>query len=99
MAEETWTTTGTAEARLRSAGRYSNSVEILTTEFEFAIEFSQTVPVRTEQGGLTIDKRFVERVVMSPHHAKAFSTMLGRFVAGFEAQFGDVPLPESLQEK
>ncbi len=99
MTDEAWTTSGAAEARLRSPGRYCNSVEILTTEFEFAIEFSQTVPVRTEQGGLSIDRRFVERVVMSPHHAKAFSTMLSRFVNQFEAQHGPVPLPESLQDK
>jgi hypothetical protein len=79
---------------------YCNSAKIVISFFDFNFEFSQRVPVPGGQAGelSAVSANLIQRIVMSPEHAKAFLELLQRNVAEYEGQFGQikpVPQPES----
>lgn len=71
---------------------YCNNVNILPSLWEFTFEFSQMVPVgQGEDGNPLVSQEPVERLVMSPQHAKAFAEALAQSVNKWEQQFGQLP--------
>ncbi len=84
---------------LYGQSHYSNGVEIFSTQWDFTIEFFHMVPSSSSEPGEqpTITRNMVERIAMSPSHAKAFMSILQGNIAQYEEQFGqlpDHPLPE-----
>jgi hypothetical protein len=77
---------------------YCNNVRITSSFFDFYIEFLQNVPVLVGQTGGPPENspNLVQRIVMSPEHAKALLELLGESVANYEGQFGEIkPKPHS----
>lgn len=71
---------------------YSNSAQIVVSFFDFSFEFNQTVPVESQAGELPgVSTSLVQRIVMSPQHAKAFLNALQQNVDHYEQQFGEIP--------
>ena len=78
--------------------QYSNGAQIVISVWDFNFEFYHVVPIPSEQEGEppTLSRSVVQRVVMSPQHAKAFSEILGQNVAAWEQQYGEIqPPPEN----
>jgi hypothetical protein len=76
---------------------YCNNAKITLSFFDFYIEFLQNVPVLGGQTGVPPENapNLVQRIVMSPEHAKAFLELLGESVANYEKQFGEIkPKPD-----
>lgn len=73
--------------------RYCNGVEIFNTQWDFTMELFHIVPSSApEVGGQpSITRNVVERIVMSPTHAKAFMEILQQNVAQYEQQYGSIP--------
>ncbi len=74
---------------------YSNSVQIQLSSWDLSFEFAQLSFIRNEQEGqpATAAVKAVQRIVMSPQHAKAFSEILRQNVEEWEKQFGEIRLP------
>ena len=84
---------------------YVNGVAITVSPWDFCMMFSRAVPseplsadpeaqlgaVRRE---VPMVGEIVERIVMSPEHAKALAAQLTENVALFEAEFGEIPQPK-----
>jgi hypothetical protein len=79
---------------------YVNGVEILASQWEFTLLFSQISgslqPSQSaaEPGAapdVQVTKTLVGRFAMSPQHAKALVEILRQRVEGYEAQFGALP--------
>jgi hypothetical protein len=80
---------------------YCNNAQILTSSWDFNFEFSQLVPIPSEREGEppVVSKNAVQRIVMSPQHAKAFSNILKQNVEQWEQQFGELsPLSQNPPE-
>ena len=74
--------------------RYCNAVEIRVGAWELQFEFSQLTPVFTGQPPgeeVQLTKQVIERIVMSPQHAKAFQKILNENVSAYEKMFGEFP--------
>ena len=76
---------------------YVNGAEILTSQWEFTLLFSQvSATPRPEQAGAEpayqVTKSLVGRFAMSPQHAKAFVEAMHQNVRSYEEQFGEIPL-------
>jgi uncharacterized protein DUF3467 len=75
---------------------YCNSAKVVISFFDFNFEFSQNVPVYRGQAGdlPAISANPIQRIVMSPEHAKAFLKLLRDSVANYEEQYGEIkPAP------
>ena len=74
---------------------YSNNAQILLSTWDFTFEFSQLALTSSEQEGQPPQASTVgvQRVIMSPQHAKAFSEILRQNVAEWERQFGEIRVP------
>lgn len=73
-------------------GRYCNNVQIIHSLWDFNFEFAQMAPIpRGENEPPEVAHNLVERIVMSPQHAKAFLAVLAQNVEQWEEQFGELP--------
>ena len=79
---------------------YCNNVNILPSFWDFTFEFSQMVPLgQQEDGSPLLSHEPVERLVMSPQHAKAFSEALVNSINQWEQQFGQLPTMNTSEER
>lgn len=77
----------------RVAGSYCNNVNILNSQWDFMFDFGQLVPVASDgEGNMQVELRHIERILMSPAHAKAFLRVLETNVSGWEERFGEIDL-------
>jgi len=76
---------------------YSNRVQIQLSSWDFNLEFAQLLIVPNEQEGqpATVAVNAIQRIIMSPHHAKAFLEILRQNVEEWEKQFGEIRLVTS----
>ncbi len=65
---------------------YSNTVIISHTQYEVVLDFIQILPSDPRA-------RVLERVVMTPAHAKMFLQALNENMTRYEARFGAINLP------
>jgi hypothetical protein len=74
---------------------YSNNVNILTSTWDITFEFSQLSLTASQEENQppVVSADVVQRIVMSPQHAKAFSEVLRQNVSQWEQQFGEIRLP------
>lgn len=78
------------------AGKYCNSVNIINSSWEFMFVFAQLVPVGVdEDGDFQIEAVPIERLLMSPQHAKAFLRVLTENLAKWEATYGEIQTTET----
>jgi len=66
---------------------YANSVDILTSAYDFIMTIGQMLPSGE-------DKVLVQqqaRIIMSPQHLKAFAGLLAQKVREYEAEVGLIP--------
>lgn len=73
-----------ADAQLKA--NYSNTVVISHTQQEVVFDFVQIVPSDSRA-------RVLDRVIMTPAHAKMFLQALAENVHGYEAKFGALSVP------
>ncbi len=66
---------------------YSNLVLITHTPSEFVLDFARVLPNAPHN-------KVYARMIMTPLHAKLLLRALGENVAKFEAQFGEITVPE-----
>jgi len=76
---------------------YSNRVQIQLSSWDFNFEFAQLLIVPNDQEGqaATVAVNAIQRIVMSPQHAKAFLEILRQNVEEWEKQFGEIQLVSS----
>jgi hypothetical protein len=85
---------------LTGPSAYCNSAQIVVSFFDFNFDFNQTVPVQAEEGELpAVSTNLVQRIVMSPQHAKAFLNALQQNVDHYERQFGQIPPAPQLPQE
>jgi hypothetical protein len=74
---------------------YSNNVQLLLSSWDITFEFSQFALIPSEEEGQppVASKIIVQRIVMSPQHAKAFLNILSENLDAWERQFGEIQLP------
>lgn len=79
---------------------YANDVTIAGSLYEFLFILSTNTPVGQVRDGQpsAIEKKNVVYLRMSPQHAKAMMALLAGNVAGYEQQFGKLPLPPEIQK-
>jgi hypothetical protein len=65
---------------------YSNTVVISHTQHEVVFDFVQVVPSDPRA-------RVLDRVIMTPAHAKMFLQALAENVARYEGRFGNISVP------
>lgn len=65
---------------------YANTVIISHTQFEVVLDFIQILPSDPRA-------RVLERIIMTPTHAKMFLQAMAENVARYEARFGVIPMP------
>ena len=72
---------------------YCNSVQISTSPWDITLELSVLVPIPADQpnGVPTVSKTVLNRLLMSPGHAKAFKDALTTSLEQWEDQFGEIP--------
>jgi hypothetical protein len=81
--------TNTPTSTQGEVAHYANSMQINLSPWDVVIEFQhQSVVGKGDDGTPQIASKVVERIVMSPHHAKAMHAGLGEAVAQWEANFG-----------
>jgi hypothetical protein len=66
---------------------YSNFALITNSSSEIVIDFAQIMP-QMPQASVRA------RIVMTPHNAKLLHRALGEHLSRFEAQFGEIHIPE-----
>jgi len=75
---------------------YSNIVEIHALPWDITMVFGQIKGMRSQDDGTAVPLVVARSVVvMSPTHAKAFWTALGKNIREYEENFGTVQLPPS----
>jgi hypothetical protein len=73
-------------------GQYVNGISVMTSQWDFVFDFQQmTILGKSEEGEPQVALRHVERLIMSPQHAKAFHAVLTETLQRYEASFGVVP--------
>lgn len=70
--------------RGRTAGNYSNHLQVGYNAFEFLLEFGQFRETDTDVVNVTA-------IVTSPAFAKAFAQTLSDSIANYEQRFGEIP--------
>jgi hypothetical protein len=83
---------------------YINGVSITVSPWDFCLLFSRALPAeplsedpqarpnaQRERRELAMQGEVVQRIVMSPEHAKAMVSQLAENVAMFESEFGTIP--------
>jgi len=65
---------------------YSNTMQMITTPWDFQIRFGQVVP--TEEG---LSANWLVQVMQSPQHAKAFYHLLAQQIEAYEENYGEIP--------
>lgn len=82
---------------------YCNGVQIATSQWDITCLFfhSTPLPASIEDTGAisqgNLERRVVQAVVMSPQHAKALATILGKNIEVWEQQNGEIAVsPEVL---
>lgn len=76
---------------------YSNSLNVLTTTWDFILLFgSAQLPEKIGGAGQAVKAaiRVDAAITMSPQHAKASAKALQDVVDGYEEKFGEIKLPE-----
>lgn len=73
---------------------YANSANFAHTFFDFQIHFAE-IKVRNLQN---IVVESFATIIMSPQHAKAFLEHLSQNVALYEARFGEIKIPDNVNE-
>jgi hypothetical protein len=71
---------------------YANNTKFGASPFEFSLIFGEIG--ENVEGQIYIDQKV--RVLLAPVHAKLFLIVLAQNVASFEAQFGEIKIPERL---
>jgi Protein of unknown function (DUF3467) len=72
--------------------RYSNAVNIATSQWDISIDFQlNTQASGSTPENLQVERRPVGRIVMSPMHAKALAHLLDDAVGRWEATYGELP--------
>ncbi|MFY9578427.1 MAG: DUF3467 domain-containing protein [Gaiellaceae bacterium] len=91
MSEFNWMPTN-----VQSAGppRYSNSVLIWFSQSDVAFEFSQIYASGPAGSPPTVQSVLIDRLVMSPQHAKSFFQLFRQQIEAFESQFGEIAIVE-----
>jgi len=88
------------------ATTYVNGVAITVSPWDFCLMFSRAIPTepladdpeaQLGQGRreVPLQGEVVQRIVMSPEHAKAMATQLAENVAMYEDEFGPIPQPRA----
>jgi len=78
---------------------YCNGVQIAASQWDITCLFfhSTPLPASIEETGTitqgTLERRVVQAVVMSPQHAKALVTILGKNIEVWEQQNGEIAVP------
>lgn len=95
--EEASSVVSTVIATDAGLATYVNGVQILASQWEFTLLFSQTsaTPGAQQPGeelAVQVTRNLVGRFVMSPQHAKAFAEILRQNVQKYEEQHGEIPL-------
>ena len=67
-------------------GRYSNFVVITHTATEFVLDFAVVMPGMPKP-------QVVNRVILTPDHAKRLLAALGQNVQRYESKFGEITSP------
>lgn len=70
---------------------YSNGVDIATSPYDLIISISRNSPSERE---------ILADIIMSPEHAKVFSTILSHNIENYERLFGQIPdvHPDTLEK-
>ena len=68
---------------------YVNSANILSSVYDLTMDMGVIVGVK----GGKIETRVLQRIVMSPSHAKVFLEILKKHVEVYEETFGPIPSP------
>jgi len=72
--------------------QYTNGVQMNTSPWDFAFAFQLITPIgNAPDGSVVATGRIVQRIVMSPTHAKAFLGALTKTVEQWETSFGPIP--------
>ena len=94
MAEQGW---GHVAERLGTGGAagptaYANSVHILPSSVDLTFVFSQLVltPGGSSTGPPDVSQALIQRLIMSPQHAKLFLQLLQENITQWEQQFGEI---------
>lgn len=86
---------------MHAPSSYCNGMQIYVTQWDVTLEFFQLIPLPHEEEGaveggvspvIATGRKLIQRIVMSPQHAKAFLEVLGQNVAEYEKLYGEVPL-------
>lgn len=72
--------------------RYSDAVFINFNPFGYTMDFAQNIPQMKIM-------KIIQRISMSPQHAKALALTLQNQIAIYEKQFGQIPLTPAMQEQ
>jgi hypothetical protein len=71
---------------------YSNNSKFAISPFDLAFTLSQVT--ENENGEIFVENH--ARVVMPPLHAKLFALLLFENIKNFEAQFGEIKVPDNM---
>jgi hypothetical protein len=97
----TWVPASSTFGPSSPTARYSNGAQVFLSQWDLTIEFMQSVPVGQSSGEPpSVVQTVVERVMMSPQHAKAFARLVQHHVDAYEKQWGELQIPpmEELQK-
>jgi hypothetical protein len=86
---------------------YINGVAVTVSPWDFCLMFSRALPTdplvndpqaQIGKGGarreVAMQGEVVQRIVMSPEHAKAMAAQLAQNIVLFESEFGPIPQPQ-----
>ena len=84
---------------------YANQVQSIFTPWDLTLEFAHLVAMQTVTDGVVQTgavAQTMQRIVMSPQHAKALARVLEMNIKNYEDQFGpiteiELPLPQRVE--
>lgn len=76
-------------------GKYSDVVRIAFSSYTVSFELAQLIPPDNSNNNKA---RIVDRIIMSPGHAKAFYEVLGENLKKYESHFGEITTYEKVEE-
>lgn len=76
-------------------GKYSDVVRIAFSPYTISLELAQLIP--PDNSNMSKAK-VVDRIVMSPGHAKAFYEVLGQNLKNYESHFGEITAYEDVEK-
>ena len=86
--------TGVGREQAGPAGRYCNHTFVSNSKFDFMFDFFQLIPrvgPPSEDGTTLAEARLIERIIMSPQHARAFLQVLTDNFQRWESTYGQLP--------